>query len=235
MANSYFNFKHFIIHQDRTAFKVGTDSVLLGASASLEGVKRILDIGSGTGLIALMCAQRSGACIVAIEPDAGSFLQCCGNVDNSSWRERITVRNLALQDFCSAELFDLVITNPPFFSRSHRNPDPRKSASRHNDMLTNEDLLSGVSRLMSDDGKFQLIMPYAEGTVIIAEAANYGLFCNKMVKVRSLPGHPVTRLILTFSRRQIGINEKFLTIEHGRRHEFTEEYMELTRDFYLKF
>jgi tRNA1Val (adenine37-N6)-methyltransferase len=235
VANNYFIFKQFTIYQDRSAFKVGTDGVLLGASAALDGVKRILDIGSGTGLITLMVAQRSGAEIVAIEPDAGSYMQCCENVERSGWKARIKVENLTLQDFRSVELFDLVITNPPFFSDSLRNTDPRKSASRHNDLLTGAELLAGVSRLLSEDGKLQLILPYVEGTVMIAEAHKYNFFCNNILKIRPLPGSPVRRIILTFSRKQLRVTERFLTIEHGKRHNFTEEFMDLTKDYYLKF
>jgi len=236
MANNYFIFKQFIIKQERAAFKVGTDGVLLGASAHVSGVKRILDIGSGTGLIAIMLAQRCNAEIVAIEPDRNSYLQAVQNVKHCRWRNRIKVENTDLQNyFTDQKKFDLIVTNPPYFNESLKNPDPLKSSTRHNDALSSVEILQGVTRLLEDDGHFQMIMPYAEGTVFIAEAINFGLFCNSLLKIRALPTADVRRLIMTFIRERINASESFLTIEHGKRHEFTEEYINLTKDFYLRF
>jgi tRNA1Val (adenine37-N6)-methyltransferase len=235
MANDYFSFKQFTIYQNKSAFKVGTDGVLLGACADITGVKRILDIGTGTGLIAIMLAQRCDAEIVAVEPDNDSYIQCLGNVGLCRWKERIRVENVSLQDYNADMKFDLVITNPPWFSESLKNPDPGKSASRHNDSLTNDDLLNGVSRLMAEDGRLQVIMPKVEGNLFIADSVRYGFFCNNILKIRPLPMSDIRRLILTFSRQRLRPVEKFLTIEHGNRHEFTEEYINLTKDFYLKF
>jgi tRNA1Val (adenine37-N6)-methyltransferase len=235
MASNYFTFKQFTIYQEKAAFKVGTEGVLLGACADLQGVKRILDIGTGTGLIAIMLAQRCNADIIAIEPDHDSFIQCQKNVNLSRWKERITVENVSLQDFKEDLKFDLAITNPPWFSDSLKNPDARKSASRHNDSLSNAELLQNVSGLIGETGRFQLIMPYTEGNIFIADANGYGFFCNSILKIKPLPTSEIRRLILSFSRKRLKTTEKFLTIEHGKRHEFTEEYKDLTRDFYLKF
>jgi len=236
MANSYFSFKQFTIYQDKSAFKVGTDGVLLGACANISGVKRILDIGSGTGLIAIMLAQRSDAEIVAIEPDHESFIQTCHNVTLSKWSSRIKVEHTDLRNYNPGEeKFDLIVANPPYFSDSLKCPDPRKTAARHNDSLTSDEILKSVSNLMKEEGRLQLIMPYVEGNVFIAEANSYNLFCNNILKIRPLPTSEVRRLILTFSRQRLKSKEEFLTIEHGNRHEFTEEYINLTKDFYLKF
>jgi tRNA1Val (adenine37-N6)-methyltransferase len=235
MANDYFNFKQFSINQDRAAFKVGTDSVLLGASTELTGVTRILDIGSGTGVIAIMLAQRCNAEIVAIEPDYESYSQCLENVGKCKWGERIRVENMKLQDYKPDVKFDLIVTNPPYFSDSLKNPDPRKSASRHNDLYSNDELLKGALRLMAEGGRLQVIMPYVEGNIFIAEAPAYGLFCDSILKIRPLPTSEIRRMILTFSRQKLRTTEKFLTIEQGKRHEFTGEYINLTKDFYLKF
>lgn len=236
MANNYFSFKQFTIHQEKAAFKVGTDGVLLGVIADTEGVRRILDIGTGTGLIAIMLAQKCNAEIVAIEPDNESYMQACDNVSQCKWSDRIIVEHTDIQSYNPGrEKFDLIVSNPPYFTNSLKNPDPRKSSARHNDYLTSADLLTGVSKLLSDEGKFQLILPYVEGNVFIAEAQEYGFYCNSMLKIRPLPNMEVRRLVLTFSRKQSALSERFLTIEHGRRHEFTEEYINLTKDFYLKF
>jgi tRNA1Val (adenine37-N6)-methyltransferase len=235
MANNYFIFKQFTIHQEKAAFKVGTDGVLLGAGADIAGVKRILDIGTGTGLVAIMLAQRCDANIVAIEPDHDSFIQCLENVTGCSWKDRIRAENTTLQDFQSVDRFDLIVANPPYFSDSLKNPDPRKSFSRHNDSLTNDELLRGASRLLAESGRLQVIMPYAEGNLFIAEAYEYGFYCNNILKIRPLPRLEIRRMILTFSKQHLTPTEKFLTIEHGKRHEFTEEYKNLTKDFYLNF
>ncbi len=236
MANHYFSFKQFIIYQDKCAFKVGTDGVLLGAYADISDAKYILDIGTGTGLIALMLAQRSNAEIIAIEPDSDSFEQASRNIENSKWGKRIKIYNIDMQNYDSGtRRFDLIVTNPPFFTDSLKNPDPVKAASRHNDTLTNVELLKGVSRLLSDEGRFQIILPYAEGNIFIAEAQEYGFYCNNILKIKPLPISEIRRLILTFSRKRQKIKEKFLTIEHGKRHEFTEDYINLTKDFYLNF
>jgi len=236
MANNYFSFKHFTIYQYQCAFRVGTDGVLLGAAADISGAKQILDIGTGTGLIAVMLAQRSDAYITAIEPDHDSFVQACTNVKNSKWASRIKIVNASLQEYDPSGIkFDLIVSNPPFFSDSLRNPDMAKAAARHNYTLNNEDLLKGTERLIAEHGKFQVIMPYVEGNILIAEAQYYGLYCYKILKIKPLPTSEIRRLILTFSRQRQKVSEKFLTIEHGKRHEFTEEYKNLTKDFYLKF
>lgn len=236
MANNHFSFKEFTIIQDRSAFKVGTDGVLLGATSEVSGKKRILDIGAGTGLISIMIAQRCDAEIITIEPDFESYKQACENVSLCRWSERIKVLNTDLKSYPrDSEKFDLIVTNPPYFSDSLKNPDPRKSAARHNDSLTTSELLEGVSELLDNNGLFQLIMPYVEGNIFIAAAQQYGLFCNNILKIRPLPTSEIRRLIMTFSRARLKVTEKFLTIERGPRHEFTEDYISLTRDFYLKF
>lgn len=236
MASDHFTFKQFTINQDKCAFKVGTDGVLLGAYADITGARRILDIGTGTGLIALMLAQRCKADIVAIEPDPDSFEQACANIERSKWCSRIKVEKTTLQSFRPEGIrFDLIVTNPPYFTDSLLNPDPGKAVARHNVTLNNDELLKGVSELLAGNGRFQVIMPYAEGNIFIAEAQEYELFCNNIVKIKPLPTSEIRRLILTFSRQKVKATESFLTIEHGKRHEFTEEYKNLTRDFYLNF
>jgi tRNA1Val (adenine37-N6)-methyltransferase len=236
MPNNYFNFKQFTINQDKSAFKVGTDGVLLGACTDITGVRSILDIGSGTGLISIMLAQRCSAEITAIEPDKDSCLQAIRNVTDCPWTERIKVINTDLQSFNPGEgKFDLIVTNPPYFADSLKNPDQRKSAARHNDSLTSNAILEGVTRLLADRGRLQLIMPYIEGNIFIAGAQKFGLYCNNILKIKPLPSAEIRRLILTFSRVALKATERFITIEHGGRHEFTEEYINLTKEFYLKF
>jgi tRNA1Val (adenine37-N6)-methyltransferase len=237
MSNNYFTFKQFTIIQEKSVFKVGTDGVLLGACAALSGAKRILDVGTGTGLIAIMAAQRSDAEIVAIEPDENSYKEACNNVNNTKWHKRIIVQNIGFQKYFSGrtEKFDIIITNPPYFSDSLKNPDTVKSEARHSDSLTSSEILDGANNLLNPGGSLQLILPYTEGTLFIAEASQYGFFCNHIIKIKAIPAGDIKRLILKFERVRKPASEKFLTIETGTRHRYTEEYKEFTREFYLKF
>ena len=236
MSNNYFNFKQFTINQGRCAFKVGTDGVLLGACTEVTGKKKILDIGTGTGLIALILAQRCDAEIIAIEPDHDSFIQASENINQSKWSNRIKVEKCLLQDYFPKNPgFDLIVANPPYFIDSLKNPDPARSAARHNVTLTHPDLLSGADRLLEEEGTFQLILPYAEGNIFIAEAQEYGFYCNKILKIKPTPESEIRRLILGFSRKKKKPAEEFLTIEKGKRYDFTDEYVALVKDFYLKF
>jgi len=236
MSNDYFRFRQFVINQGSCAFKVGTDGVLLGALAGVTGRKRVLDVGTGTGLISLMIAQRFDADIVAIEPDQTSFLQACENTGNSKWSKRIEVVNCRLQDYYPGEqVFDLIVTNPPYFISSLKNSDPALSAARHNDDLTHKDILECSARLLDPYGELQLILPWDEGNIFIASATEFGFYCNTIVKIRPTPASEVRRLFLSFGRERKKTSERFLTIEKGRRHDFTDDYIALTREFYLRF
>lgn len=236
MANSYFKFKQFTVFQERTAFKVGTDGVLLGACAYLRNSKRVLDIGTGTGLIALMLAQRCDAEIVGIEPDPDSFAQACENVRLCNWSDRIKIENCELQNYLpSGSGFDTIVTNPPYFIDSLVNPDEARSKARHNISLNHKDILEGARRLLKEGGTLQVIFPYAEGNVFIAKAQSFGFYCNDILKIKPVPSGTVRRIIIGLGREKLKVREKFLTIEKGNRHDFTEDYINLTKDFYLKF
>lgn len=236
MANNYFKFKQFTVFQERAAFKVGTDGVLLGAYACIPDFGRVLDIGTGTGLIALMLAQRSNAEIVGIEPDPDSYAQACENVKLSKWSDRIKIENCELQNYFPFEGgFNLIVTNPPYFIDSLANPDPVKSRARHNISLDHADILEGTKRLLKEGGKLQVILPYAEGNVFIAEAPESGFYCNDILKIKAVASGEIRRMIIGFSREKLKVREKFLTIEKGERHDFTENYINLMKDFYLKF
>lgn len=237
MANDYFSFKQFTILQKNAAFKVGTDGVLLGACADLAGAGSILDIGTGTGLIAIMAAQRSEADITAIEPETDSFMQAEINVKNCPWSGRIRLINTDLMEYfeITGQRFDIIISNPPYFRNSLRNPDEVRSFTRHSYSLSSEEILEASSGLLNDAGSLQVIMPYAEGTVFIAEAGAKGFYCNSIIKVKPNPSGNIIRLIMKFERIRKPVHEKFLAIETGTRHRYTEEYKEATKDFYLKF
>jgi tRNA1Val (adenine37-N6)-methyltransferase len=234
MANDYFRFRQFTIQQGRSAFKVGTDGVLLGACADLADPRAILDIGTGTGLVAIMMAQRSNAMITAIEPDRASFKQALENIRSCRWADRIVVINTDLQGFCKdcSDKFDLVISNPPYFRRSLKNPDPVKSMTRHEDSLTSTDILSNTDIILNPAGSLQIILPYVEGGIFIDEAREYNLCCTMMIKVKPTPAREVRRLILKFERMNLPVYERLITIETGKRHDYTKEYKDITRDFY---
>jgi tRNA1Val (adenine37-N6)-methyltransferase len=237
MSNNYFRFKQFTIRQEKSVFKVGTDGVLLGACADLTGSGTILDIGTGTGLIAIMAAQRSDAAITAIEPEIQSYKQACENVKDCIWGDRIEVINTGFCEYSALnkKKFDIIISNPPYFRNSLKSPDKNKSAARHSDSLTSSGLLEGAFDLLNDDGSLQIILPYPEGTLLIVEANKYGFFCNRIIKIKPVPTGEIKRLILKFERIKKPVTESFITIETGSRHSYTREYKEVTKDFYLKF
>lgn len=230
----YFDFKQFRVKQDKAAFKTGTDGVMLGAWADASSATRVLDIGTGSGLISLMIAQRTDASIVGIEPDMSSYEQARENMENSPWQERIEIVNTRLQDYSPGYRFDLLVSNPPFFRQSLTGNDHRRARARHDYDLSGAELVKGVSRLLAPGGKFCLILPYVEAAIFIAEAAESGLFCNKILRVKPLPSSPVRRMLMEFAAGKGELQQSFLTIER-KRHKYTDEYKNLTADYYLYF
>lgn len=237
MANNYFRFKQFTIWQNRSVFRVTTDSVLLGAWADFSGDSHILDIGSGTGLLALMAAQRSEAHIVAVEPDRDSFEQCRQNIADSPWETRILPVMTTVQDYSPIpdHKFDSVITNPPYFSNSLLNPDMRKARSRHTITLSHGELISAVLKLLSPDGKLHLVLPREEAELFASEAEGAGLYCVRRLNVMPSTALPAARILMTFRRIYSLRETESLIIETGGRHKFSPEYVSLTKDFYLNF
>jgi len=237
MSNDYFRFKQFTVQQEGATFRVTTDSVLLGAWARIEDAGSILDIGTGTGLLALMAAQRSSARIVAIEPDNGSFVQAGLNFQASPWKERMTLLNVAVQDFNpEAGLgFDVIIANPPYFVDSLVNPDKAKALTRHTLTLSQSDLLEAVERLLNPGGSLHLVLPVTEAERFLSLAVSFGFYCNRRMLVRPTPAQPPSRALMTLSRENGPVAEEEIVIEKGGRHIYSDEYVSLTKDFYLKF
>jgi tRNA1Val (adenine37-N6)-methyltransferase len=236
MSNPYFKFKQFTVFHDKCAMKVGIDGVLLGAWTPIGNANKMLDVGCGTGLIALMLAQRSEAEIRCIDIDENAVLQATENVKNSPWSNRIAVLQSSFQDFAniSTERFDLIVSNPPYFVNSLKTPNVSRTTARHTDSLTHEELIESALKLLNPDGRICIILPVAEALQCIRFAEGKGLCCSKQVTVFPKPGVPAKRLLLEFSRNQTERLETELTIESENRHQYSPEFTELAKDFYLK-
>ncbi len=235
MSNSFFHFKQFTIHQERCAMKVGTDGVLLGAWVAINNAEHILDIGTGTGLIALMLAQRSAAQIDAIEIDADAANQAKENVQLSQWKERICVYKTSLQDYWpEAKSYDLIVTNPPYFSNSLPAPDPGRNIARHNYQLSLHELLEGVRRLLKKNGRLGIILPVEVFNTFVEKAVEIQLFPLHKTLIKPSPHKSAIRIMAEFSYIEKEISTSDLFIEKYGRHRYSEEYIDLTRDFYLK-
>ena len=217
--------------------KVGTDGVLLGAWANCDSAEKILDVGTGTGLIALMLAQRSKATIDAIEIDAEASVQAKENVEKSPWSEKISVINQSFQDFIekSNNKYDLIVTNPPYFQNSLFAPDKKRTDARHNSNLELGDVIMGTKKLLNREGVLSIILPYLEGNMFILKASEEGLYCVRQTKVLSKPNREPKRLLLEFQQIKKPLVEQELIIELNKRHEYSEAYKNLTKNFYLAF
>ena len=211
-----------------------------GADAETKKVGRVLDIGSGTGVIALMVAQRtSNAQIDAVEPDSGSCEDALRNFAESPWADRLHLHGVTLQEYvsCYAEKvqYDLIVSNPPYFVDSLKAPDPVRNAVRHAVSLPFEELLDGVKTLLAEHGRFAVILPVTEGVLLEKLALERSLHCVRKCLVQTKPGVPPKRVMMEFGRKSVPLRSDLLIMETERQQEFTEEYRRLTRDFYLKF
>ncbi len=232
-CNFMFQFKQFSIQQDKTPMKVGTDGVLLGAWADVEKATRILDIGTGTGLIALMSAQQNaGAHIDALEIDPDAIRQARENVAASPWADRINIIPISLQQYTSPALYDCIVCNPPYFTRSTKTPNPGRTLARHNDTLPHRELIEHSKRLLSSNGSFQIILPVPEAIQLTEYAKAFRLYPVRLTKVLPNPGKPPKRYLIKFSAIPQGYTEDELIIEYERHH-YSPEYIRLTQNFYL--
>ncbi len=230
-----FQFKQFAIQQNLCAMKVGTDGVLLGAWTKTPN-GAVLDIGSGTGLIALMLAQRNANSIVdAIDLNENAFLQTKANVENSTWDNRITAHHIALQDFKPNKKYQLIVSNPPFFVNSSKSGNEAKNLARHTDELSFNDLLQAVANLLLPDGLFCVILPFAAATAFIELAKTNQLYLNRLCEVKPNLAKPPKRVLMEFSLHEKEIKKETLTIETNQRHVYTPAYQNLTKAFYLEF
>jgi tRNA1Val (adenine37-N6)-methyltransferase len=235
--NSPFKFKQFEVHQDRCAMKIGTDGVLLGAWTSLEPQPdSILDIGAGTGLIALQMAQRSLAeTIDAIELDENAYEQCVENFETSPWSDRLFCYHAGLDEFTDEieDNYDLIVSNPPFYSEKVTSGDASRDKARQNISLPFNELLEGVSKLLSKKGLFSVIIPFKEEAEFINLANEFGLYMVRVTRVKGNPNADFKRSMLEFSFFKAKPEIDELTIEL-KRQQYTKEYISLTKAFYIK-
>ena len=229
-----FRFKQFEINQEGAAQKVGTDSVLLGAWVKQCPYKSVLDIGCGTGILALMMAQRfTGTLIDAVEIDENAFVSAKKNVENSTFKSRISVYHKTIQDFKPERTYDLIITNPPFFSSGYKSPTAQRSVARHNDNLTHEELLSVSAPLLSEKGSLNLILPVNEANSFSLKAVKFGLFKNRICYVIPLPDKAANRAMLTFKKEPTGQLSIEKIVLRNTDRTYSDAYKTLTNDFYL--
>lgn len=243
MGGNSFNFKQFSIRQELSAMKVGTDGVLLGAWVALSGDEfSILDVGTGTGLIAIMMAQRSATrtTIRAVEIETAAASEAQFNAQLSPWVDRITVENIDFQSFAAkaqaqGQRFDLIVSNPPYFNGSYKSSVMERTAARHSELLNSDDLLGGVVEILDrESGRFAAIFPYQNAAIFIAKAAALGLFCNRIMEIYSKPSSGIKRMMAEFSfaKRHLVTEQLIILDSDGQ---YSDQFRRLTIDFYLKF
>lgn len=237
LTHEVFRFKQFEIRQDRCNMKVNTDGVLLGAWVDVEGKEKALDIGSGTGVIAMMLAQRNESMkVTGIEIDPASFTQSGENMNSSPFAVRLDVLNMSVQDYSKIchEKYDLVVSNPPFFTGGTFSYNENKANVRHTLKLSHSDLLLSVKRLISTEGHFDVILPYIEGLRFIEIAEKYDFYTDRMTSVKSRENKNTERLLLRFStKKQVHFHKDELIIQDGTGpKDYTEQFKALTKDFY---
>lgn len=235
-----FQFKEFTVHQDKTAMKVGTDAVLLGAWCNLgDFPDTMLDVGSGTGVISLMLAQRSDAMTIdAVEVDGDAYEQTVENFEQSDWGDRLFCYNASFVEFAEEmseeeEEYDIIVSNPPFYTDNYETEDLARNKARFTSSLSFEELLKGVSEILSENGRFSTIIPFKEEANFSKLAKKYNLYLNRVCRVKGNPTSEIKRSLLELSFTESSIQEEELIIE-TKRHQYTDAYINLTKDFYLK-
>lgn len=232
-----FQFKKFTIHQDRCAMKIGTDAVLLGAWTSINHQPySILDIGAGTGILSIIMAQRSAAeTIEAIEINADAYEQCVENFENTPWNDRLFCYHASLLEFIDQvdDTFDLIISNPPFYSENYKSKNSQRDLARFQDAMPFEHLILAASKLLSTKGIFSVVIPYTEEAHFTHLAKKNGLYPHRICHIKGTPDSLIKRSLIEFSFQKKTIQKSRLVIETSR-HIYTEDYITLTQDFYLK-
>ena len=233
-SGTHFRFKQFTVAHDRSTHKIGTDGVLLGAWVDVNDARTILDIGTGTGVIALMLAQRTTAeaKIDAVEIEETDAMQAHENVMRSPWPEKIRIIHTALQSFDAERKYDLIVSNPPFFINSWKPPQERRSQARHTQQLSFEEIIAFSRQLLSERGKLAIILPYQEALHFTELANGSNLFAQRVLEFRSRAHKPIERLLIEFGFKTKQLEKEELVLHDGEG--WSAGYMEMTREFYLK-
>ncbi len=237
MGNSFFRFKQFVVEQEHCGMKVGTDGVLLGAWAGNHQQACMLDVGTGTGLVALMLAQRfPSARVLALEIDGPAAHQADLNFKASPFANRLRILHSSFQDYVrmSPESFDLITCNPPFFFQSLLSPDPARNLARHNQNLHPQEFFSLAKSCLSPNGQLTIIIPHSDHQFWMAAAADFSFFPNRITTIKPVPGKPAHRVLLSFATHGVDPVLGSLTIETGKRDQYTPEFEAMVRDFYLR-
>jgi tRNA1Val (adenine37-N6)-methyltransferase len=229
-----FHFKTFSLHHHRSTMKVGTDAVLLGIWTDLTGVKSVLDVGTGCGIISLLLASREPVSVDAVEKDQDSFEEASQNFVESSFFDRLRIFHSDFNDFVPPEnkKYDLIVSNPPFFINDLQSKNAKKSLARHTQTLTYELLVKVAQTLLNPNGKIAVVLPYRESRFFLQAAQDAGFFVEKKMLIFPVLGREPNRINLLLSRKPVDEQTEKFTIrdEDGK---FTSQYVEFVKDYYL--
>ncbi len=234
MGNSYFRFKQFQVNQEKTGMKVCTDSCIFGAYIDPGDAKNILDIGSGTGLLSLMLAQKSSAEIDAVEIDVDAALQSEENFKNSQWNNRLHIFSSSIQNFSASAMkkYDLIVSNPPFFTNHLLSPNPKLNKAIHNTTLSLTDLSESVASLLSFQGKFYVLLPPYEASLFEEILKEVKLFLQHRLEIKDKSEGKIIRVIDCYSSTPATASNKSFIIKNSEG-QYTSEFSDLLRPYYL--
>ena len=234
MSNSFFQFKQFRLEQSLAGMKFGMDSATLGAWANHPSPASILDIGTGTGVLALMLAQRYDCPIDAVEIEENAFVQTNLNFTNSPWADRLFAHHQDINSFDQGKKYDLIVSNPPYFHRSYSSPDQKRQLARHSESLSTQDLLQKVADLLNKDGFFFVVIPSASVNEYEKEGEMRGLLLQEKVDIITVEGKMPARCILKFGKRETQTLRSSVTVK-DKDGNYTEVYSQLLKDYFLIF
>ncbi len=240
MANNFFQFKQFTVQQEHCAMKVTTDACLFGAwcaavaNRQLSPVNRLLDIGTGTGLLPLMIAQKNNSVIIdAIEIDEQAATQAASNFQSSLWSEKLNLHQSSIQQYHPTNrLYDFIISNPPFFNNDLKSDSSKRNLALHSEALSLEELMQSVKNNITNDGKFAVLLPYHRSVFLEELARAEDFYLEEKVSAKQTPHHPYFRTMLLFSKTSIAIKQKEIMIK-DEFNDYSPEFIELLKDYYL--
>lgn len=235
MPNSFFQFKQFIVHQDLCAMKVCTDACILGAwfAEKVPSYSLILDAGSGTGLLMFMLAQKNKGEIHGIEIDFDAFKQQKENINESKWKERIKAFPGDFREYSFPEKYDFIITNPPFFENSLQSSTDNKNIAKHSKELSLEELMRAISLNLKPTGTFGILLPFERSAYFEELAMKYNFFAKEKLQVKQTSAHNYFRTVMHFSRNNDLANAEYELIIKNEEGNYTEDFKELLKDYYL--